>query len=95
MLYEVITDLETLGGPASLGVEARTVFAPNGRLLREGETITQPRLAGAFTSLRMKGAGDAYAGGLGALIADANPEQAGARRAALRGYAAKVADPVT
>lgn len=88
-------DLESLGSPVGLEAEMRAVYAPGGRLLREGDNLVQARTASALTALRIKGAGDAYAGGLAQVIAEANPEQAGARRAALRDYAAKRLDPVT
>lgn len=87
-------DLETLGSPMGLDADMRAVFAPNGALLREGDNIAQPRVASALTALRVKGAGEAYAGGLAAVIAEANPAQAEARRAALRGYATRRLDPV-
>lgn len=87
-------DLEALGSPMGLDAEMRAVFAPAGALLREGDSLSQPRLASALTALRIKGAGEAYAGGLAGVIADANAEQADARRAALRGYLARRVEPV-
>lgn len=88
-------DLEALGSPMGLDAEMRAAFAPKGTLLREGDNLVQPRVASALTALRMKGAGDAYAGGIAQLIADANPEQAEARRAVLRAYAAQRLKPAT
>lgn len=88
-------DLEALGSPVGLEAEMRAVYAPGGTLLREGDNLVQARTASALTALRIKGAGDAYAGGLAQVIAEANPEQAGARRAVLRDYAAKRLEPAT
>lgn len=89
-------DLATLGSPTALGAEVRDAFIrPDGALLREGDNILQLRTAGVLTSLRIKGAGDAYNGGVGNLIAQANPERAEERRVALRAYTVRKVAPVT
>lgn len=89
-------DLATLGSPTALGAEVRSAFTrPDGALLHEGDNILQLRTASVLTSLRIKGAGDAYNGGIAALIAQANPDRAEERRAALRAYAVKKVDPIT
>lgn len=89
-------DLQTLGSPTALGAEVRSAFTrADGALLREGDNMLQLRTAGVLTSLRIKGAGDAYNGGIAALIAQANPERLEARRAALRAYAVRQVEPIT
>ena len=89
-------DLQTLGTPTALGANVRSAFTrPDGTLLREGDNILQLRTAGVLTSLRIKGAGDAYSGGIGNLIAQANPDRAEDRRAALRAYTVKKVEPIT
>jgi gamma-glutamyltranspeptidase/glutathione hydrolase len=80
-------DLATLGSPSALDEENRAVYTrADGSLLHEGDSLIQLRIAAALTSLRMKGAGEAYSGKMGYLIAGEMPEQEEARRAVLRAY---------
>ncbi len=89
-------DLATLGSPTALGAEVRSAFTrTDGALLREGDNMLQLRTAGVLTSLRIKGAGDAYNGGIASVIAQSNPDRLEERRAALRAYAVKKTEPVT
>ncbi|MBN2753076.1 MAG: gamma-glutamyltransferase [Rhodospirillaceae bacterium] len=88
-------DLETLGGPVALGDGVRDIFTrKDGALLREGDNLVQLRAATVMTSLRMKGAGEAYAGKMAQVIAAAMPEREDDRRTALRAYRAQVLAPV-
>jgi gamma-glutamyltranspeptidase/glutathione hydrolase len=50
--------------------EARAVFAPGGRFVREGERVRQPDLAGTIERLAELGARDFYDGGLATLMVD-------------------------
>jgi len=89
-------DLEALGSPAALGDDVRAVFTrKDGTLLREGDNLLQLRASTLMTSLRMKGAGEAYAGALARLIAAAVPDRAEERRAALRAYRVTQPAPTT
>ena len=82
-------DFEAIGSVSGLDAGMRAVYAPKGRFLAEGEPLAQPRLAAALSAVRMQGAGDAYVGGLGRLIAQAVPERDEERRTALRAYRAR------
>lgn len=89
-------DFKALGSPVALDAETRAAFTrPDGSLLREGDSLVQLRIATALTTLRMKGAGEAYSGPMGQLIAAAMPEREADRRAALRAYRVLRVDPVT
>jgi len=50
--------------------EAREVFAPGGRFVREGERVRQPDLAGTIERLAELGARDFYDGGLATAMVD-------------------------
>jgi gamma-glutamyltranspeptidase / glutathione hydrolase len=50
--------------------EARAVFAPGGRYVREGERVRQPDLAGSIERLAELGPRDFYEGGLAAAMVD-------------------------
>jgi gamma-glutamyltranspeptidase / glutathione hydrolase len=50
--------------------EARAVFAPDGRYVREGERVRQPDLAGSIERLAELGPRDFYEGGLAAAMVD-------------------------
>jgi gamma-glutamyltranspeptidase/glutathione hydrolase len=50
--------------------EARAVFAPGGRFVREGERVRQPELAGTIERLAELGARDFYDGGLATAMVD-------------------------
>ena len=77
-----ILEVVTTATPA-----AREVFAPHGRLLREGERFTQPRLARTLERLADAGADDLYRGELARELAVFSAEQGGAITAAdLRTY---------
>jgi gamma-glutamyltranspeptidase / glutathione hydrolase len=62
--------IEILAGIATSTPEAAALFAPNGRLLRAGETIRQPELADALERLGEEGAAPFHTGDIGAAIAD-------------------------
>ena len=67
-------DMKVLGAPVALDAETRAAFIrPDGSLLREGDSLVQLRAATALSSLRVKGAGEVYAGQMGQLIAAALP----------------------
>jgi gamma-glutamyltranspeptidase/glutathione hydrolase len=66
---------------------AREVYAPEGRLLREGERFTQPRLARTLERLADAGADDLYRGALAREVAAFSRQEGGAITAAdLRSY---------
>lgn len=89
-------DIAALGSPAALGEGVRPLFTrKDGALLREGDNLLQMRASTLMTALRMKGAGEAYGGALGRLIASAVPERAEERRTALRDYRVATPAPVT
>ncbi len=89
-------DLAALGSPMALPAEIRSVYTrADGSLLREGDSLVQLRIAGALTSLRIKGAGEAYSGQMARMIAGEAPEREEARRAVLRDYRAARTDALS
>jgi gamma-glutamyltranspeptidase/glutathione hydrolase len=73
--------VEILEGIATSTPEARRLFAPEGRLLGEGDVVRQPELADALELLASEGAAPFYTGS----IAGAIVEWLGARGAMLTG----------
>ncbi len=69
--------LELLRPIVTRTAEARRIFAPEGTLLREGETLRNPDLAGFLGALPDGAAHDLYRGALGARLADAQAEGRG------------------
>ncbi len=62
--------VEILGDIVSATTEAAALFAPEGRLLRAGETIRQPELADALERLGAEGSDPFYAGDVAAAIVE-------------------------
>jgi len=60
----LLQDLAVVAGPLTQDPTSRAVFAPGGRLLGEGGTLTQPDLGGTLATLRTAGVGDLYQGSL-------------------------------
>ncbi len=77
--------IEILRGIVTSTEEGRALFAPEGRLVREGDTLRQPELADALERLALEGAAPFYSGDIAATIADwvtggrRNPHQGGPR----------------
>jgi gamma-glutamyltranspeptidase/glutathione hydrolase len=67
------------------------IFAPQGRLIAEGELLVQLDLAGVIGQIRQRGAGEAYVGPLGRAITDAS--QGALPLETLRGYLPQAAPP--
>ena len=59
-----LKDLQLVSGPLLADPAARAVFAPNGSLLSDGATLTQPDLGATLAQLRVAGVGDLYQGAL-------------------------------
>ncbi len=57
-----------------------TIGGDNGRPLDEGDTLTQPALAGTLAAIRTRGAGDLYTGEVAAAFARALPDSVDAAR---------------
>ncbi|MGI8594951.1 MAG: gamma-glutamyltransferase family protein [Solirubrobacteraceae bacterium] len=75
--------------------EAAAVFAPGGRLLREGETLRDPALADALERLGEEGAAPFYAGEVAAAVVSWVGERGGALTLEdLRAYEVAARDPV-
>jgi gamma-glutamyltranspeptidase/glutathione hydrolase len=62
--------IEILSGIVTSTPEAAALFAPRGELLREGERLRQPDLAGALRRLGREGSRPFYEGDIAAAIAD-------------------------
>jgi gamma-glutamyltranspeptidase / glutathione hydrolase len=75
--------------------EARAVFAPAGRALREGETFRDPELADTIDRFGAEGSEPFYHGDIGAAIVDwLEPRGGQLTRADLEAYAAVPREPV-
>ncbi len=75
--------------------EAAAVYAPEGRLLREGDTLRDPALADAIERLGAEGAAPFYAGEVAAAVASWVGERGGALTVEdLRSYKVAARDPV-
>jgi gamma-glutamyltranspeptidase / glutathione hydrolase len=62
--------VEILAGIVTSAPETASLFAPQGRLLRRGDTLRQPELAHALERLAAEGPDPFYTGDIGSAIAD-------------------------
>jgi gamma-glutamyltranspeptidase/glutathione hydrolase len=69
--------LEILAGVATATPEAAAVFAPNGQVLRAGDTIRQPELADGLERLGAEGPASFYTGEIARSVADWIAERGG------------------
>lgn len=75
--------------------EGARIYAPEGRLLAEGERLRQPRLAAALDALAAEGAQSVYRGSLARALLTLLEERGGVvTRADLEGYRAAWSSPV-
>jgi gamma-glutamyltranspeptidase / glutathione hydrolase len=80
--------IEILGGIVTSTPEAAELFAPDGRLLQEGERMRQPELGDALQRLGAEGSRPFYEGDIGAAIVDWLADRGGLlTRADLAAYA--------
>ena len=87
--------IEILGGIVTSTPEAAALFAPDGRLLRAGETLRQPELGNALERLGAEGARPFYEGDIAAAIVDWLAERGGlVTKADLSAYEVVDRDPV-
>ncbi|MBS1869051.1 MAG: gamma-glutamyltransferase [Actinobacteria bacterium] len=87
--------VEILEGIVTLTPEVRAIYAPDGRVLREGERVRQPALADAIERLGAEGARPFYEGDVAAEVAALMAEQGGLlTRADLAAYETVVREPV-
>ncbi|HKG39924.1 MAG TPA: gamma-glutamyltransferase [Conexibacter sp.] len=87
--------VEILGGIVTLTPEVRAVYAPEGRVLREGERVCQPALGDAIERLGAEGARPFYEGDIAAAVAALLAEQGGLLTAAdLAAYETVLRSPV-
>jgi len=87
--------VEILAGIVTLTPEVRAIYAPDGRVLREGERVRQPALAAAIERLGTEGARPFYEGDVAAEVAALMAEQGGLlTRADLAAYETVVREPV-
>ena len=68
----LLQDLALVAGPLAQDPNARAVFAPGGRPLAEGGTLSQPDLGATLATLRTAGVGDLYQGGLARKLEDSS-----------------------
>ena len=88
-------DLQVVAGPLLADPAARAVFAPNGAVLTDGQTLRDPALAATLARLRRVGVGDLYQGQLAARLVDEAAAAGGPMTiAALRTALARVATPI-
>jgi gamma-glutamyltranspeptidase/glutathione hydrolase len=86
---------QILGGILISTPEAQALFAPDGRLLREGDTFRSPELGDTIERLGAEGAGAFYAGDIAAAVADWVARHGGTLTAEdLRRYDPVARDPV-
>jgi gamma-glutamyltranspeptidase / glutathione hydrolase len=69
--------VEILGGIVTLTPEVRAIYAPEGRLLREGERVCQPALGDAIERLGEEGSRPFYEGDIAAAVAGLLAAQGG------------------
>jgi gamma-glutamyltranspeptidase/glutathione hydrolase len=87
--------IEILEGICRLTPEAEAIFAPGGRLLREGDMIRQPELAASLELLASEGARPFYEGEVAVAVVDALERQGGLLTAAdLAAYEPVAREPV-
>ena len=87
--------VEILGGIVTLTPEVREIYAPDGRVLSEGERVCQPALADAIERLGAEGARPFYEGDVAAAVTALLAEQGGLLTAAdLAAYETIVRAPV-
>jgi gamma-glutamyltranspeptidase / glutathione hydrolase len=87
--------VEILEGIVTLTPEVTAIYAPEGRVLREGERVRQPELADALERLGAEGARPFYEGDAAAAVAELMAEQGGLlTRADLAAYETVVREPV-
>jgi len=87
--------VEILGGIVTLTPEVAAVYAPEGRVLREGEPVRQPALAGAIERLGEEGARPFYEGEVAGEVAELMAAHGGLlTRADLAAYETVVRAPV-
>ncbi|HXE45474.1 MAG TPA: gamma-glutamyltransferase [Conexibacter sp.] len=87
--------VEILDGIVTLTPEVAAVYAPEGRVLREGEQVRQPALADSIERLGAEGARPFYAGDVAASVAALMAEQGGlVTHADLAAYETVVREPV-
>ncbi|HEV7773056.1 MAG TPA: gamma-glutamyltransferase [Conexibacter sp.] len=87
--------VEILGGIVTLTPEVREIYAPEGRVLREGERVCQPALGDAIARLGAEGARPFYEGDVAAAVVALLAEQGGLLTAAdLAAYETVVRAPV-
>jgi gamma-glutamyltranspeptidase/glutathione hydrolase len=87
--------VEILGGIVTLTPEVREIYAPEGRVLGEGERVCQPALGDAIERLGAEGARPFYEGDVAAAVAALLAEQGGLLTAAdLAAYETVVRAPV-
>lgn len=70
-------DLQQVAGPLLADPGAKSVFAPQGVVLGEGELLKQPDLAVTLARLRVAGVGDLYQGVLAHRLVDMSSEIGG------------------
>lgn len=87
--------VEILGGIVTLTPEVREIYAPEGRVLREGERVCQPALGDAIERLGAEGARPFYEGDVAAAVAALLAEQGGLLTLSdLAAYETVVREPV-
>ncbi len=70
-------DLSVVGGALLADPGARSVFAPNGAPLVEGDSLRQPELSTTLGNMRVGGVGDMYQGVLARRIIENSPKIGG------------------
>ena len=73
----LVSDMGVVGPALFSDPGARSVFAPNGVPLAEGDALRQPELAATLSGLRVSGVGDLYQGALARRIQDMSPRIGG------------------
>ncbi|MGE0418542.1 MAG: gamma-glutamyltransferase [Acetobacteraceae bacterium] len=69
----LVQDLNVVGGALLADPGARAVFAPNGVMIKEGDSLRQAELSTTLSNLRLNGVGDLYQGVLARRIRDNSP----------------------
>lgn len=71
------TDISVVGRALLSDPGARSVFAPEGVPLVEGDSLRQPELASTLSTLRVSGVGDLYQGALARRLEEMSPRVGG------------------